>query len=163
MSGGEKLGACIEWRCFHCGDLFTDRLSAARHFGADEGKMPACQIKGAEGGLLRALRDAEAEADDAIQRMHEESTDAAKAYHSQRCRHAQALIAAEEVGYERGLSEGRADPLLVQALEALRETEAAMRRGVDGTVLDTGWNITALNRARPAIRAILAQAKERGL
>ncbi len=100
------------WTCFHCGDTFTDRSCAAKHFGRDEGSVPACIIKGAEGGLLRALREAEEQADDAIQMMHAESTDAAKAYHSQRCRHAQALIAAEEVGYERGLRDSCRTDLL---------------------------------------------------
>ncbi len=115
-------GVKQEWRCFHCGDVFTKRWDAAAHFGADEGKIPACQIKGAEGGLLRALRDAERQADEAIQAMHAESTDAAKAYHSQRCRHSRALIAAEEVGYERGLADGRSLAAQAPAMEkALRD------------------------------------------
>lgn len=97
------------WKCFHCGDEFTDERCARLHFGRDEMSVTACVIKaGAEGSLLRALRDAEEQADDAIQAVHSESTDAAKAYHSQRCRHTQALMAAEELGYERGLRDGRA-------------------------------------------------------
>ena len=101
--------AAEEWRCFHCGDVFKDRRSARLHFGRDEQSEAACVIKaGAEGSLLKALRDAEEQADDAIQRMHNESTDAALAFHQQRCRHNQALIAAEESGYEKGLADGRA-------------------------------------------------------
>lgn len=97
------------WRCFHCGEHFTSEQCARLHFGRDEMSDPACIIKaGAEGSLLKALRRAEEAADDAIQAMHAESTDAAKAYHAQRCRHTQALIAAEELGYERGLADGRA-------------------------------------------------------
>lgn len=98
------------WRCFHCGGHFTDESAARLHFGREEGATPACIIKGADGGLLRALRDAEQQADEAVQMMHNESTDAAKAYHRQRCRHTQALIAAEEAGYERGLADGRSLP-----------------------------------------------------
>lgn len=97
-----------EWRCFHCDELFSDERCARQHFGRDEGSTPACIIKGGEGGLLEALRRAEEAADDAIQLMQSESTDAAKAYHSQRCRHSQALIAAEQTGYDRGLADGRA-------------------------------------------------------
>ena len=41
---------------------------------------------------------------------------------------------------------------LVQALESV---EAAMIRGGDGRILDTGWNITKLNEARPLILAAL--------
>ncbi|WP_374413313.1 hypothetical protein [Novosphingobium colocasiae] len=113
-----------EWRCFHCGDTFTDEQSARLHFGRDERSEAACVIKaGAEGQLLKALRDAEYQADDAIQRMHDESTDAAKAYHQQRCRHTQALIAAEELGYERGLTDGRAHPPAQPAERALVEED----------------------------------------
>lgn len=42
-------------------------------------------------------------------------------------------------------------------IEALRAVEAAMVRGGDGRILDTGWNITKLNEARPLIRAILTE------
>lgn len=110
-----KVGHCEHrdgpkptWRCFHCDAVFTDRHDAARHFGRDEGKTPACIIKGAEGGLLRSLRDAENQADEAIAAMHDESTDIAKAYHRATARHTQALQAAEEAGYEKGLADGRA-------------------------------------------------------
>ena len=100
------------WTCFHCGETFTDEACARLHFGRDERSEAACIIKaGAEGSLLKALRDAEYQADDAIQAMHNESTDAARAFHQQRCRHAQALIAAEELGYERGLRDARAETM----------------------------------------------------
>lgn len=127
------------WRCFHCGDYFSDRQCAKQHFGIDEGKTPACLIAGADGGLLKALRDAEEQADEAIQRMHDESTDAAKAYHRQRCRHTQALIAAEESGYEKGLRDGQAlapqptqdvGPLVDDVASALANylTDATLRK-----------------------------------
>jgi len=133
-AGGEAERELINsgpWTCFHCGETFIDRACAARHFGADEGKVAACIIKGADHGLLRALRDAEAEADRAIQMVHDETTDAAKAYHAQRCRHTQALISAEEVGYERGLRDGMAEAArptddLAVAVEALREAAATL-------------------------------------
>ena len=100
-----------EWRCFHCDEVFVSERCARLHFGHDEGSEPACQIKaGAEGSLVHALRDAETAADDAIQAMQNETTDASRAYHAQRCRHNQALIAAEELGYERGLTDGRTLP-----------------------------------------------------
>lgn len=124
--------AVAAWRCFHCGETFTDEHCARLHFGRDDRSEAACVIKaGAEGSLLKALRDAEEQADDAIQRMHDESTDAAKAYHRQRCRHAQSLIAAEEAGYERGLKDagfydrsvgaGNPHELAAAALVALAE------------------------------------------
>ena len=106
MSAGDVAVEVTQWRCFHCGDVFTDPARARQHFGRTEDSTPACVIKGADGGLLKALRDAEEQADDAIQAMHAESTDAAKAYNRQRRRHTQALIAAEESGYEKGLRDG---------------------------------------------------------
>lgn len=47
-------------------------------------------------------------------------------------------------------------------IEALRAVEAAMMRGGDGRILDTGWNITKLNEARPLIRAILTKEAGHG-
>lgn len=97
------------WTCFHCGETFTDRRCAALHFGADEQSAPACRIKaGAEGSLLRALREAEQQAAEAWAALHSESSDFAKAYHRATARHTQALQAAEELGYERGLRDARA-------------------------------------------------------
>lgn len=95
------------WTCFHCGDHFTASAAARLHFGHDE-TAPACKIKGAEGSLLKALRDAEQQADEHLQMMHDESTEAAKAYHALRCRSEQSIRAAEELGYARGLADGRA-------------------------------------------------------
>lgn len=127
------------WRCFHCDEVFTDKSAARLHFGRSETSEAACIIKaGAERNLLKALRDAEQQADDAIQAMHNENTDAAKAYHQQRCRHTQALIAAEEAGYERGLADGRAllpskdapaSPL-VNRLEQIRDDVIAAARNM---------------------------------
>jgi len=115
--------AKTEWRCFHCSEVFTDRPCAERHFGRDEGKTPACIIKGADGGLLRALRDAENQADEAIALMHSESTDVAKAYGRASARHTQALMAAEEAGYEKGLADGRALPSNPDAPDRVTEGE----------------------------------------
>lgn len=95
-----------EWRCFHCDEVFTNNRCASLHFGRDEDSEPACLIKaGAEQGLLGALRDAEYAAADAQQAVANECTDAAKAYYAQATRHSQALRAAEEAGYERGLAD----------------------------------------------------------
>lgn len=97
----------VPWRCFHCDDVFTDEHAARLHFGPDEGGQPACKIKaGAEGGLLGALRRAEADAAAAWQAIHNETTDAAKAHYAQQDRHATQLRVVEEAGYERGLADG---------------------------------------------------------
>lgn len=97
------------WICFHCEDEFTDRSAARLHFGHDENSVPACKIKaGAEGRILRALREAEQQAADAWHMLHNETGDFAKAFYTMRSRHSQALIAAEELGFERGLAASKA-------------------------------------------------------
>lgn len=98
------------WRCFHCSEVFTSEGAARLHFGASECSDPACQIKaGAEMSMLEALRRAEADAQDAIHRMHDESAEGWKAYHAAAGRLNQQGRAAEELGYERGLRDGRSD------------------------------------------------------
>jgi K+-sensing histidine kinase KdpD len=97
-----------EWRCFHCDQVFTTERCARLHFGPDEDSVAACVIKaGAEQGLVGALRDAEKAAADAWHAVHNETTDAAKAYYAQSTRHHQQLRLAEEAGYERGLADAR--------------------------------------------------------
>lgn len=129
-----------QWRCFHCGDTMTSRQEAVQHFGRYDGATPACILKGAEGGLLKALRDAEEQADEAIQMMHSESTDAAKAYHRQRSRHTQALMAAEEAGYEKGLSDGRA--LIARYEEALGKAHGLLMT-IEQRSHDNCWWVNA--------------------
>lgn len=98
------------WRCFHCDEVFHSYHDAKLHFGMDQCSDPACKIKmGAEGSLVKALRQAEKELSDAWAAIHNESTEAAKAYYAQQSRHGEQLRAAEEAGYERGLADGRAE------------------------------------------------------
>ncbi|EQB03876.1 hypothetical protein [Sphingobium sp. HDIP04] len=164
----------VAWRCFHCGETFTDAHLARLHFGRDETSEAACIIKaGAEGSLLKALRDAEEQADDAIQRMHDESTDAAKAFHQQRCRHNQALIAAEEAGYEKGLADGgalatppapaldgvraAADTLRKEAFLLLQNSEgcALNHYGHDAELFGMpGWLVDSRARIEAAAKAL---------
>lgn len=102
--------ATRHWRCFHCDEVFYDEHAAKLHFGMDQCNDPACKIKmGAEGSLVTALRRAEAELADAWAAILNESTEAAKAYYAQQSRHGEQLRAAEELGYERGLADGRAE------------------------------------------------------
>lgn len=116
------------WTCFHCGETFTDERLARDHFGPDLDAEAACRIKaGAERGLLTALRRAERDLNDMRRALADEATDAARAYYAQTTRHHEQLRAAEELGYERGLADARAETLsaeqtinaeLVEALEA---------------------------------------------
>jgi hypothetical protein len=64
---------------------------------------------GAERSLLSALRRAENDAAAAWQAIHNETIDAAKGYQAQNSRHGEQLRTVEELGYERGLADGRAE------------------------------------------------------
>lgn len=88
-----------QWRCFHCDEVFTSRRWAAQHFGADQGAAVACKIKGYEGHLVTALRRAEAE----LARYHQDDSDVMRSIMTMEADHGQALIRAEEEGYNKGV------------------------------------------------------------
>ncbi len=59
------------WCCYHCGETFTTRGSAADHFGATPDREPGCLIRvkyGDERGLEMELRKREASEDEWRQR-----------------------------------------------------------------------------------------------
>jgi hypothetical protein len=98
------------WTCFFCGETFKTEGSARVHFGADPGAKPGCQIRvayGAERGLLMALRKAEDELAEIRSEHLGPMGDAYKMVASLQGRHSDALRSAEELGYERGLEDGR--------------------------------------------------------
>jgi hypothetical protein len=98
------------WTCFHCGETFTTPGSARDHFGLEPSAEPACRIKlGAERGLVRALRKAEAEILRLQCELHNEGADGIKAMRAQEGRHRDQLTSAEELGYERGLRDARTE------------------------------------------------------
>jgi len=157
-----------EWRCFHCDEVFTTQNDARLHFGMDQCSDPACKIKlGAEKSLLVALRRAETELQDAWAAIHNETTEAAKAYYAQQSRHGEQLRAAEELGFERGIKDSTAH---IAALEeqALRDRKLrdeaqhdallwqySVAAGDHPPLLVTVWNQRrdALARAAAAERA----------
>lgn len=51
------------WRCFHCNILFTDPISAARHFGERKNDAPLCRVDKLAFDLARRERN---EAQDAL-------------------------------------------------------------------------------------------------
>lgn len=119
--GLSKFSRPTGWRCFHCDEVFFTANDARLHFGMDQCSDPACKIKmGAEKSLLVALRRAETELQDAWAAIHNENTEAAKAYYAQQSRHGEQLRAAEELGFERGINDSTAH---IAALEkqALRD------------------------------------------
>jgi hypothetical protein len=92
------------WLCFHCGERFTTVGGARDHFGFTQSSDPACRIKlGAERGLVMALRKAEEHNAELLNKLHDESSEVARAYSAAASRHGEQLRIAEELGYERGL------------------------------------------------------------
>ncbi len=119
--GLSKFSRPPGWRCFHCDEVFFTANDARLHFGMDQCSDPACKIKmGAEKSLLVALRRAETELQDAWAAIHNENTEAAKAYYAQQSRHGEQLRAAEELGFERGIKDSMAHTAELEE-QALRD------------------------------------------
>jgi hypothetical protein len=92
----------IHWRCFHCGETFTKAQErwAREHFGRDEGSTPVCLIRSSgESALLSALRKAE----DELASYRAEDTVLLRAMWAMEADHRQALIRAEEDGYNKAV------------------------------------------------------------
>lgn len=105
MSDKDYLKPEHGWTCFHCGETFTTPGSARDHFGFDPTSNPACRIKlGAERGLIMELRKLETEIEDLRRLLHDDASEAYRLYAAQGARHRTQLVAAEELGYERGLA-----------------------------------------------------------
>lgn len=99
------------WRCFHCAEVFTSFKWAREHFGEDQGDMPACQLKSYEGHLVTYIRKLE----DDLAMYRAEDSDVMRSIMSLEADHRQALIRAEEDGYNKGVRDMRA-----QAEKAIR-------------------------------------------
>ena len=107
------------WRCFHCGDWFTDRREAQLHFGGEMDSVPACKIKGSEGGLVRAIRDAQLECAKLLQQLHNDGGEVMQAYHSMSRRFSETARSCEETGFQRGVDQSF-DPIraLLEQMDA---------------------------------------------
>ena len=92
------------WICFHCGDRFYSALHAAEHFGADQSATPACKLTASEGHLITYIRRLEAD----LEEMRDERDPLYKAWQAKECEHREALRAAEERGYNRGVQDAKA-------------------------------------------------------
>lgn len=95
------------WRCFHCGDVFTNQHDAAAHFGLDQLQEPGCVavLRHGEGHLLDRILELEQEL--AVYRAEE--SDIVRWQRAKQSDHAQALAREEEKGYARGLRDAYAD------------------------------------------------------
>ena len=158
------------WRCFHCDETFTSEWRARQHFGATEDASPACKVSGSDGGLLEAMRRAEASAAEAWGLIHSESTETAKSYAALVGRHAEQNRAAEQAGYDRGIADAKAHseaialnadarpsrPDLVEVVEALVAGATGMLRATDFDDNEP-WVVSAQNAVRAGKAAVLAE------
>lgn len=112
-----------EWRCFHCGEIFTEREDAADHFGvqidglADE---PACVLNGPEKLLAKMLREAHQE----IRTFHEECDAHSKNFYALGAKHTVELQRQEEKGYARGLQDAEYAKTRDEVIEECAKTVA---------------------------------------
>ena len=87
------MRAKINWRCFHCDEVFLTLEAAREHFGPHELADPACQIDIAK---FREMEHYHA-------RCLAEDSDSERAWHARSADHARALIEQEQKGFDRGL------------------------------------------------------------
>jgi hypothetical protein len=88
-----------QWRCFHCDEVFLSVKRAREHFGADQMETPACKLAGHEGHLITYIRKLE----DHLAQYRAEDSHIMRAMWSMEADHRQALIRAEEEGYNKGV------------------------------------------------------------
>lgn len=130
--------AQLPWRCFHCDQILFTEDGARKHFGPDEGSRPACQIKGSEGGLIEALRQAESEVLRLQFTLHTEGGETLTGWRAADGRHDRAVRSAEETGYERGLADARLiEPAVAEAVAGLRTRTSGGHAGTGLTIVDT--------------------------
>ncbi len=84
------------WKCFHCGETFTDEDAAREHFGASERQNPACTINIAE---YRRMEEAH-------RRQCQEDTEWHRAYYRLGSEHVQKMRQHGDAEYARGLRDG---------------------------------------------------------
>ena len=85
----------MQWRCFHCDEVFTDKTAAAEHFGENMFRLPACKVDIAE--YRRMERD--------YMRSIDNDTDKDRAYYRLQTEMQTAVRRAEEEGYAKGLKD----------------------------------------------------------
>jgi hypothetical protein len=90
----------VEWRCFHCDDVFTDRDAALAHFGPHIGSEPACHIDAAKYRQMERT----------VESYRAEDTELHRELHAKSAEMSGAVRHSEEQGYARGLKDARAQP-----------------------------------------------------
>lgn len=109
--------APIEWRCFHCGDVFTDKAAAREHFGETLDDEPICQV------TAERYRQVERQL-----LMYENESDAtSKTFYDIGHRAAIAERDAEQKGYDRGIADAKAHPYELGLVPATLRNQTSER------------------------------------
>ena len=94
----------MNWRCFHCNEVFSKREDARRHFGEAPESDLACRVAQNALGALTALRRLE----ERVALLIRGDTRAAEEVRSTLLMHAETIKLAYEAGRGRGFAEGHA-------------------------------------------------------
>lgn len=123
------------WRCFHCEEVFTDKDSAALHFGASERQQAYCTIP------VEHFRWMEEQQ----RRYFEEDTESHRTIHRLHLQSFENANRSEERGYARGLEDAKKYPHELGLMAAPQPTPPA--QAADSVLEDA---------ARKAIDKVLA-------
>ena len=117
----EQAAQSESWRCYHCGEVFTDHDAAREHFGVTQYKDPACQID------IAKYREME----ETLRRFHNEDTDLHREIHALHTEKTTAVRRAEEQGYAKGIEDAKKYPgelgLMLIPKQAAQDGIKAMR------------------------------------
>lgn len=94
----------VEWRCFYCDEVFTSQELAQEHFGDYSGcecDTPACKLTAEEGPLISYIRRLRHE----LSLYYMEEDLVTRSIEIMKSDHRQALIRAEEKGYNKGVQD----------------------------------------------------------
>lgn len=141
------------WRCFHCGEVFTEETEAALHFGTRMFQQPACQIDVAK---YREMEE--------LHRRHcEEDTDQHREIYALQSKHQTELLREEEKGYARGLKDGPfalTDAMVESVCMALLGKQKDPAPQVNWWA-SRQWRVNTLReKMRKALQKALDEAKE---
>jgi hypothetical protein len=121
----EHLAMCqeraIPWRCFHCGEVFTDEAKAAMHFGAEQ--RPTLQSKPSDKPACKFTDEYVRDLEEQLARYRADDSDLHRHINAMSADHATALLREEEKGYDRGLSDGQKLAAEERAKEAAYEPD----------------------------------------
>lgn len=102
------MGTKISWRCFFCGELFTDRKEAANHFGVDESCVAdevACKLMSYQKKVVEYIRELESEVRRLTQDQHNESHPLMLAIYDIEDKLKREVQQAEQRGYTKGVQD----------------------------------------------------------